>query len=314
MKQIIPPVEKGKLEAELTPDKLLRYTNYGGNQIYLFDYHDSPNLLREVGRLREVAFRAGGGGTGKELDIDQFDTAEIPYKQLIVWDPSEKEILGGYRYIIAKGVAQKDGAYQLATARLLNFSKEFIDHYLPYTIELGRSFVQPIFQSTKFRRRALFALDNLWDGLGALAVDNPTMKYLFGKVTMYSHFNRQARDLILFFLKKFCADPDKLIRPVKPLPIFTDENFLNKLFSGNTYQENYKILSKHVRATGKNIPPLINAYIKLSPSMKTFGTALNTHFGDVEETGIMVTINDIYPSKKERHITSYLHFKNGLGG
>jgi hypothetical protein len=309
MKEIIPPVPTEELEKELTKERFVRNTNKGSNEIYCFTHHDSPNLMREVGRLRELTFRKAGGGTGKELDIDHYDTDENPYHQLIVWDPKAKEILGGYRYIICKDAPRdENGEIHLATSRLFHFSDQFKKEYLPHMIELGRSFVQPAYQSVRKGRKSLYALDNLWDGLGALIVDNPEMKYFFGKVTMYPHFNSQARDLILHFINKQFNDPDNLVSPLTPLKTEADTKQMEEIFTGSDYAENYKILSHQVRKTGENIPPLINAYMSLSSSMRSFGTAVNTHFGDVEETGIMITIEDVYENKKDRHISSYISF------
>ena len=306
MKEIIPPVQKQLILSELTPDKFVRKTNYAGNEIYVFTSHEAPNLMREIARLRELTFRNAGGGTGEEIDIDEFDTSDDPYHQLIVWDPQHKDILGGYRfYIPHQGALGSDIVKRLSTSHLFNFSEKFQSEYMPYMIELGRSFVQPAYQSTNRMRKGIFALDNLWDGLGALKVDNPDIKYFFGKVTMYTHFNQQARNLILFFLNKYFGDPEKLVTPVHALdPGFSDAD-MNAIFSTNDYKEDYKILSKKVRVYGENIPPLINAYMNLSPSMKTFGTSVNSEFGDVEETGILIKIEDIYESKTERHITTY---------
>lgn len=311
MKEIIPPVPRKDIEKELTKERFVRKTNKGSNEIYCFTHHDSPNLMREVGRLREIAFRKAGGGTGKEIDIDSFDLDEKPYHQLIVWDPKAKEILGGYRYILCKDApVDENGETYLATSRLFNFSDDFKKNYIPHMIELGRSFVQPEYQSIRKGRKSLYALDNLWDGLGALIVDYPEVKYFFGKVTMYAHYNRDARNHILYFMTKMFNDPERLAWPKTPLQTNMDCGQLAKDFHGETFEENYKILSQNVRKNGENVPPLINAYMGLSPTMKCFGTAINTHFGGVEETGIMITIADVYENKKDRHISSYLSFLN----
>ena len=303
MKDIISAVDKKLLEAELTDDKFMRMTNFGDNAIYVCTAHDSPNVMREVGRLREFAFRKAGGGTGKVVDIDSYDTAETPYKQLIVWDPEDKEITGGYRFIDLNELSkEKLPNLKLATQGLLHFSEKFIKDYLPYTIELGRSFVQPNFQSGSFFRKTLFALDNLWDGLGALLVLNPDVKYFFGKVTMYNHFDKFARDLILYFMNHHFKDEEKLVYPIEPLKYHHNVKELEKYFLGHDYDENKKILSKEVRARGENIPPLINSYMSISRTMKCFGTSINMNFGDVEETGILITVKDIYESKKRRHL------------
>jgi len=306
MERIISPVSRYDLKAELTEDKYIRKTNYGNKDVYIFTHHDSPNLMREVGRLRELSFRMAGGGTGKAIDIDFYDTSDDPYKQLIVWDPVEKEILGGYRFFNCSKAKQECGEIKkLAMSGLFRFSEKFIQEYFPYLIELGRSFVQPAYQSTAGSRKGLFALDNLWDGLGYLIVNNPEMKYFFGKVTMYPQFNEEARDLILYFLDKYFGDKENLVTPIEPMKLELDTKQLKSIFTGKNYLEDYKILSQCVRNTGENVPPLINAYMNLSPTMKVFGTVINKNFGNVQETGIMITLKDIYISKVNRHLASY---------
>ncbi len=313
MKDIIAPVSKEALLAELTPDKLMRKTNKGDNEIYIITHQDSPNVMLEIGRVRELTFRDAGGGMGDEVDIDDYDICQDPYKQLIVWDPQALEIIGGYRYILCKDVPiDENGIVHLATTHLFNFSDKFIKEYLPYTLELGRSFVQPHYQSSKAGAKALFALDNLWDGLGALIVDHPEIKYFFGKVTMYTHFHMQARNLIMYFFQKYFNDHEDLVTPIHPMDLGIDMEEMEKTFNGGSYKEDYKILSQKVREFGENIPPLINSYMNLSPSMKTFGTVINDHFGNVEETGIILTISDIYEAKKDRHIETYLRNKETI--
>lgn len=303
MKEVISAIDKEVLASELTNDKFLRTTNYGNNSIYVCTAHDSPNIMLEVGRLRELTFRNAGGGTGKETDIDSYDIADFPYKQLIVWDSVNKEITGGYRFIELNQVPKEDlKKITLATQGLFNFSVKFTEEILPYTIELGRSFIQPNFQSGSPTRKTLFALDNLWNGLGALLVKNKGIKYFFGKVTMYSDYNKFARDLVLYFMNHHFKDSENLVQPYNPLQYHHNENELKKFFPTQDYDENIKILSKEVRARGENIPPLINSYMSLSRSMKCFGSAINETFGFVEETGILVKVDDIYDSKKKRHM------------
>jgi GNAT acetyltransferase-like protein len=306
MKTIISPIDKKLLESDLKSTNFLRKTNNGNNEIYLVTDTDAPNIIREIGRLREVTFRDAGGGTGKEVDLDSYDIGKHAFKQLVLWDPREKEIIGGYRYIHCNNLEiTKDRSVISPTASLFKYSDKFIKDYFPYTIELGRSFVQPMYQPTFNLRRGLYALDNLWDGIGAVIVDNKDIKYMFGKVTMYTHFDTLARDMILFFLKKYFPDNEKLIYPIDPLKIETSKKILNNIFTGCNYDEDYKTLIQKVRKLGENVPPLVNAYMNLSATMKTFGTAVNNHFGGVEETGILVTVKDIQPGKKDRHLTSY---------
>ncbi len=305
---IAAPVDKNILKKELTQDIFLRKSNFGNKDIYVTTAHRSPNIMNEIGRLRELSFASEGGGTGKTVDIDEFDIAPDPYcfRQLFVWDPECEEIVGGYRFIEGKNIFTKtDGSLHSPTSELFHFSEEFIEKYLPYTVELGRSFVQPEYQPTVNMRKGMYSLDNLWDGLGSLCIEMPEIKYFFGKITMYPHMTVKAKDCILYFYKKHFPDPDGLVWPYEELEITSDWNELVKLFNGRNYKEDYQILVRTVRSMGESVPPLINAYMNLSSTMRSFGTAINHHFGEVDETGILVTLADIYPEKKERHVVSY---------
>ena len=304
---IIQPISKELIKSELTPEKQLRMTNKSHNEIYVITANNSPNVMKEIGRLREIAFREAGGGTGKSMDIDEFDVGENCYKQLIVWNPEAEEIIGGYRYMLGTDwKLNADRQPILATSHMFHFSDKFIDEYMPYTVELGRSFVSLEYQSSRMGSKSLFALDNLWDGLGALTVISPNIKYFFGKMTMYPSYIRRGRDMILYFLKKHFDDKENLIIPMKPLKIETDENELKELFCEDDFKKDYRILNREIRKLGYNIPPLVNAYMGLSPTMKLFGTAINYGFGDVEETGILITVDEILEEKRIRHIDSFI--------
>lgn len=304
---IIQPISKELIKSELTPEKQLRMTNKSHNEIYVITANNSPNVMKEIGRLREIAFREAGGGTGKSMDIDEFDVGENCYKQLIVWNPEAEEIIGGYRYMLGTDwKLNADRQPILATSHMFHFSDKFIDEYMPYTVELGRSFVSLEYQSSRMGSKSLFALDNLWDGLGALTVIRPNIKYFFGKMTMYPSYIRRGRDMILYFLKKHFDDKENLIIPMKPLKIETDESELKALFCEDDFKKDYRILNREIRKLGYNIPPLVNAYMGLSPTMKLFGTAINYGFGDVEETGILITVDEILEEKRIRHIDSFI--------
>ena len=305
--EIIQPIAKEVLKSELTPDRQLRMTNKSHNEIYVITAHNAPNVMKEIGRLREIAFREAGGGTGKSMDIDEFDTCDNCYKQLIVWNPEAEEIIGGYRYLLGTDWEYDEkGQPILATSHMFHFSDRFIKDYAPWTIELGRSFVSLPYQSSRMGAKSLFALDNLWDGLGALTVIKPNVKYFFGKMTMYPSYIRKGRDMILYFLKKHFDDQDKLIIPMKPLELETDPKELDSLFGGTSFKDDYRVLNGEIRKLGYNIPPLVNAYMSLSPTMKLFGTAINYGFGDVEETGILIAVDEILEEKRVRHIDSFI--------
>lgn len=303
---IIAPIDKELIKQELTDRLFLGNTNKAGNKIYVFRAADAPHTMQEVGRLREEAFRFYGGGTGKAVDIDDFDTDPEGYLQLIVWDPSDEAILGGYRFIFGSDVRiNPDGKPRLATGEMFDFSEQFMQEYLPHTIELGRSFVSLPYQTTRMGSKSMFALDNLWDGIGALTVLNPEMKYFYGKVTLYANYNREARNLILYFLELHFPDTEHLVTPIDALPIEVNPRQVHELFPTTNFKSNYRTLNKYIRGLGINIPPLVNAYMSLSPEMRVFGTAINHEFGAVEEIGILIAVDKILADKRERHINSF---------
>lgn len=306
IESIIAPVHKSLLKMELTEARFLRSTNKGHNEIYIVDADNSPNIMWEIGRLREISFRAAGGGTGKCADIDEFDTMDDACQQLIVWNPDNEEILGGYRFLLGENMKfDRNGRPCIAMSHMFNYSEHFLRDLLPYTLELGRSFVSVDYQSTKAGVKALYALDNLWDGLGALTVVYPQLKYFFGKMTMYPSYPIECRNMILYFLDKYFHDDEKIVVPIKPLETNINADKMKRIFVGDSFKEDYRILNSHIRAFGVNIPPLVNSYMNLSPKMKLLGTAINDEFGDVEETGIFFSISDIYEDKKMRHIRTF---------
>jgi hypothetical protein len=305
---IAPPVDRELIKKELKQKHFLRKTNRGKKEIYITTAHLSPNIMREIGRLRELSFATDGGGTGKDVDIDEYDTLPDPYccKQLFVWDTENEEIVGGYRYNHGSTMmVRPDGTIATPTAEHYQFSQEFLDNYLPYTVELGRAFVQPAYQPSLNLGKGLYSLDNLWDGLGALIVEIPETRYFLGKITIYDSMDREARDLILFFYQKYFPDPDGLIWPYEPTHIETDYNRLVRLFNGRNYKEDYQILLHAVRARGCTVPPLVNAYMNLSSTMRYFGTCPDHGLPGTNGVGILITLKDINDDKRVRHINSY---------
>lgn len=306
---IRPKVERSKIKAELKRNLFLRKTNAGNKEIYVTTAHITPNIMQEIGRLRELSYVMEGGGTGKPVDIDEFDTLPEPFcfKQLFVWDPENQEIVGGYRFIHGCNVMTlENGKINTPAATEFFYSDEFVKEYLPHTVELGRAFVQPEYQPSVNLRKGLYSLDNLWDGLGVIAMEMPETRYFFGKITMYSQMNRRAKDMILYFYRKYFPDRDGLMWPQDPLEIETSLNELDEIFVGRSLKEDYQILQKQVRQLGSYVPALITAYMNLSPTMRSFGTCKNPDFGQTDETGIMVTLRDIIPEKRARYIESYI--------
>ena len=307
MKKIIDPVDKALLKAELTPERLLRKTNRANNELYVINNETAPNVIREIGRLREIAFRDGGGGTGEELDIDKFDTdPAYGYRQLVLWDPEVEEIIGGYRFVLCdEAVFDRFGQPHLTSSHMFQFSRKFLQEYLPYTIELGRSFVSVEYQASKNGAKSIYALDNLFDGLGALMqVFDGRMKYFFGKMTIYPEYPKKAREMIQVFLKKYFGDKRHLVELRTPVKVTTKK--YDRMFNANDFKENYRILNTEVRKLGVNIPPLVNSYMNLSPSMIYLGTGINDEFANIYDSGILIAFDELYPEKKKRHVDSFL--------
>ena len=304
---IIDPVDVTLLKKELNEETFLRTTNRGNNELYVVNNENAPNVLREIGRLREVSFRAVGGGSGKDCDLDHFDLEDKACFQLIVWNPEADEIIGGYRFTRWKMASFHDnGQPYVNTEHLFDFSQEFINDYFPYCIEMARAFVQPKYQSAQAGRKALFALDNLWDGIGGLIATDPSVKYLAGKVTIYSSSPELSRKAMIYYLDMCFGDRKGLITSKNPETCTPEQvEMFKKMFTGADYKENYQILNNYVKSFGDTIPPLIHSYIGLSSSMKTFGTTFDPDFGDCYDTAMMITIADIYQEKAERYIDSY---------
>ena len=302
MEKIMDEISREVLIQELQSVGKVRNTRKGDNEIYLINHKNAPNTVLEIGRLREVTFRASGGGTGLSVDLDEFDTGDFAYEQLIVWSPEDQEIVGGYRFAFCSKAIDELGQIHLSTAHYFDFTSRFVAEYLPYTIELGRSWVQPNFQPTVNPRKGLFALDNIWDGLGVLVKEHPEIRYFFGKVTMYPNYDTQSRDYLLHFMHRFFPDQEQLMAPKHPLQQNFDPTFIDAQLEGLDFKDAFRVLNGLIRDKGEFIPPLVNIYMNLSATMKTFGTAVNPEFGGVEETGILVTIDDIFPEKKERHM------------
>ena len=306
MKEIIPPVDTALLLTELE-GHLLRPTNKAGNLIYDITAHQCPNVMREIARLREISYRDGGGATGQEMDIDDMDTMAKPYHQLIVWDPDNQQIVGGYRYLFGSEAEIRDGQPYITSAHLFHYSERFIRAYLPDTIEFGRAFVQPMYQQREMGVKALFALGNIWDGIGASVYNHPELRWMIGKVTIYPDYNATARELIYSYLDRYHRGEEGLFAPYKPLAVHSVNP---SPFEGDDKQENYHILQRAIREQGTVIPPMFSAYLNITNDLWFFGNAINDELANVFETGIMVDLETVYDEKKERYITPYIEWLN----
>lgn len=313
MKAIIDPVPVELIKAELTKSKKLEDTNKGHNELYIVTWHDSPNVVTEIGRLRELTFREAGGSTGNSIDLDEYDKMEKPYKQLIVWDPDNEAIVGGYRFFYGSDATfDEKGQPVMASAHQFRFSQKFIDEYLPHVLELGRNFVAPAYQSSKDGAKSIFAMDNLWDGLVAIIMKNPNLLYYFGKITVYPSYDHITRNLIYHFLWKHFGDKNELVRPWDDQTLLpdSDPDLMNLVLNQDDLAEDYKLLKMAARMRGVNIPPNVTAYISITSQMLMFGTAVNRLMHNIEDTGVLIPFDAIYHEKKRRHIGAYIRFSS----
>ena len=311
--KIIDPVPVELLKAELTKSKKLEDTNKGHNELYIVTWHDSPNVVTEVGRLRELAFREAGGATGNAVDLDEYDKMEKPYKQLIVWDPENEAIIGGYRFLFGSDATfDENGQPVLASSHQFRFSQKFINEYLPHVIELGRNFVAPEYQSSKGGAKSIFAFDNLWDGLVAIIMKHPDLLYFFGKITLYPSYDHIAKDLIYHFLWKHYGDKEELVRPWDDQTVMpeSDPELMDLVVNKDDLLEDYKLLKAAAKMRGENVPPNVSAYISVTSRMSMFGTAVNRLMHNIEDSAVLIPFDEIYHDKKSRHIGAYIRFSN----
>ncbi|MFI3296537.1 MAG: GNAT family N-acetyltransferase [bacterium] len=307
MEPIIAPIATELLKSELTAEKLLRKTNKADNEIYVVNYKNAPNVLREIGRLREESFRPLDCGSGKDCDLDYFDLEDDACQQLIVWNPEEEDIVGGYRFTIwADSKIKPNGQPNVNTAHLFNFTEEFVKEEFAHGLEMARAFVQPKYQGRQMGRKSIFALDNLWDGIGGLLAKDANLKFMIGKVSVFPSSPEISRNAVIYYLDKYFKDQKGGLSP-KDAVLCTPEQIAEyeAIFGQGTAKENYIKLNTFVRSHNDVIPPLIHSYIELSSSMKTYGTAIFEDLGGCIDVCIKITVADIYPEKYERYINSY---------
>jgi len=306
---LIEPVPRELLRQELTTDCLVRSTRIGSNEVYIFTALNAPNLMQEVGRLRELTFRDAGAGFGTAVDIDHFDTDSYPCKQLIVWDPLAEEIIGGYRFnTFHQFTASSLKDIPLANKLLYNFSATFTAEYLPYLVELTHAFIQPKYQVKYAGRKAAFSLDNIWDWLGALVLKYSFIKYFFGRITFFADYDPKVRDLAFYFFAKHLQGEQALIQAKEPFALSTVIAELERVIDGRSVEEDYKKLYKAAKNHGTLIPPLVKSYFNVSGTLRVFAPVFDSYFASSYAAAILVTIADVYPAFVKRYITPYQRY------
>lgn len=223
-----------------------------GKIIFLIERFDSSPIMREIGRLREVTFRAVGEGSGKRRDIDTFDQY---YKHLILWDEDDLEIAGAYRFVDSKEVVETHGVKGLYSGSLFELNRKKCT-FLEQGLELGRSFVQQKYWGKR-------SLDYLWYGIGAFLARNPQYRYLFGPVTISNSMPQLAKELLIYFYQLYFSKQADIVSSYNPFVFSKPVSVFEKEFGGNNYREDFKNLKSLLNNLGTAVPPLYKQYSEL---------------------------------------------------
>ncbi len=278
-------------------EKELEHTSpiivFRGLKVYLFSGENFPAALNAVGRLREEVFRMSGAGRGVEIDLDDLDFGEYAYKQLIAWDPGEKELVAVYRFQYGSRSKEAGDEY-LRTSTLFEYSSEFRENMLPYAIELGRSVVNP---SAKKSRFGFYAL---WKGLGVVFQLNPELKYFFGNVSLYKTMNTNALKLLVSYLETHYPPPVPLLKAKPNLRFHADAAVPEVVRTGetDTPAQRIKQLTRLMNEHGEEVPQILKSYMSLSNEIWFGETVIDRDFGDAWEIGLIVPFEHIDPKIK----------------
>lgn len=292
-KNVIHPLSRKIIKQQLDRSRVLGLTN-DRKKIFLVDSITSPDVMKEIARLREITFRKVSEGTGKKMDFDKYDAY---YKHIVLWDEAELEIVGSYRIGIGKTIMQTFGVAGFYTSELFNHSKDF-NEILSVSAEMGRSFVQSKYWNTS-------ALDYLWQGLGVFLRDNPEIKYLFGGVSLSKNYSDEAKKNIIYFYNRWFGDnsnlsvaKNKYVIPNEDIP------YLHRIYSANNYKSELLSLKNLLKHLGFSIPTLYKQYADLCEpdGIKFLDFAIDPEFNNCIDALILVDVNKIKPQKKERYI------------
>ena len=197
----------------------------------------------------------------------------------------------------------------LANKSLYSISNTFTNEYIPYVVELARAFIQPKYQPKLAGRKAAFSLDNIWDGLGALVVKYPFIRYFFGRLTFFSNYDPTVRDLAFYFFAKHLQGNPALLRPKNPFEYPTPLSDLEKVIGGSSIKEDFTKLHQAAKNHGTTIPPLVKSYFNVSGTLRVFEPVFDSYFSSSYAAAILVTIADVYPAFIKRYITPYQHYQ-----
>ncbi len=287
------PECRQRLRKELASCERLGETS-DNKQIYLFEYRADTSIMREIGRLRELSFRAVGEGTGKKRDIDKYDSY---YMHLILWDEDDLEIVGAYRLCDTERVLSSAGLDSIYTTSLFQYNSE-MKQYIYRGLELGRSFVQPRYWGKR-------SLDYLWYGIGALLKSNPQYRYLFGPVSISNNYSRNAKDLLIFFYTLYFGHQEKPVTAMMPYQIEEKqkEKFARQ-FSGDDYKSDFKQLKSMLAIMGHTVPTLYKQYTEVCDNDGIIFSDFNIDpdFSDCVDGFVIVDIEKLKPKKRKRYM------------
>lgn len=295
-KPIIPPVDKALLREEFARATEWPEASHGAIKLYCIDV-GFPAILREIGRLREIAFRSGGGGTGEVLDLDRFDTDPYyRFRQLVVWDSEEEAIAGGYRFVYGYDVhLNGQGQPDIPSAHIFRFSENFIRDGLPRTMELSRSFIAAQYQrKLDAARKSIFILDCLFKGI-CIASRMGNTPDVFGKVTFYPDYPADAFALLTAAMEKHCYGGED-IAPVQAYTV-PPSTETAQILTHDDFRSDFRALAATLLKRGQYLPPILKSYINLTTTLKYYGSALNDEFGNVVEMGLRLHMPDLNPDR-----------------
>ena len=298
-KNIIHPVDRKLLKAQLRKKDLIGLTN-DEKEIYFVDFISSPDVVKEISRLREITFRKVGEGTGNKADRDIYDKN---YKHLVLWDDDKLEIAGAYRIGFCREIISENGINGLYSSTLFNYS-ERLTNRLDVSLELGRSFVQAKYWNTN-------ALSYLWQGLGAILLINPEIKFLFGGVSLSNSYLKEAKELIIYFYKKWFRADSNLAYAKNRFIISEKRNEeLKNIFSSDDYKNEFKILKNMLKVYGHSVPTLFKQYSELCEKggIEFLDFGIDADFQNCVDGLIMVEVDKIKYSKKEKYINNHYQY------
>jgi len=289
---IVHPVPKTDLKKEFKKSLLLKKVDEN-IKIFLVDGNECPNIINEIGRLRELTFRSVGEGTWKKIDVDLFDTY---YKQIVVWNDDNLDIMGAYRIGFCSELYAEYGISKIYTSSLFEYKTDFFP-YLEQSIELGRSFIQEKFWKSN-------VLDYLWQGIGKAIEMTPGVKYLFGAVSISDYYSDTAKKMIVYYYSKWYKSNKIYAVSNNPLVLTKNElKDLKEMFDGNTKEKDYKILKNSLKIQGFSIPILFKKYTDLCREGGTvfldFG--VDKDFSHTVDGLILLDLSMLKEKKKERY-------------